>query len=78
MKIDENPAHVSQPMEWNFRTLAQMATTTVAMNDHQTVQAAWVERALRPVETPRIPEPVQRMYLFNSESAFYYISMDSP
>lgn len=63
MKIEKNPAHVSQPMEWNLRTLAQAATTMVARNDHHTVQAACVERALRPVETPRMPDPVQRIYL---------------
>lgn len=60
IKIDENPAHVSHPIEWNLRTLAQPATTIVAIKDHQTVQVACVESALRPVETPRMPEPVQR------------------
>jgi len=59
-KMETKPAHVSQPIEWNFRILAQKATTTVAINDHQTVQAACVDRAFRPVETPKIPDPVQR------------------
>lgn len=40
MKIEVNPAHVSHPMVWNLRTLAQTATTIVAINDHQVVQAA--------------------------------------
>jgi len=62
-KMDIKPAQVSHATLWNVRTLAAAMTTTVARKDHHTVQAAWVERALRPMDTPRMPEPVQRTYL---------------
>jgi len=62
MKMERKPAQVSQPIFWNLRMEAQAVTTTVARNDHQTVQAACSESALRPMETPRIPEPLQRIY----------------
>ena len=61
-KMLVKPAHVSQPIWWNFRTDAVAVITIVPMNDHQTVHAACVESALRPTDTPRIPEPAQRTY----------------
>ena len=60
INMDRNPTQVSQPRVWNLRTLAAAVTTTVARNDHQTVQAAWSERAFRAIPTPRIPEPAAR------------------
>ena len=59
-KMEMKPAQVSQPIWWNLRAEAQVTTRMVATKENQTVQAPWVERALRAMETPRIPEPVQR------------------
>jgi hypothetical protein len=60
MKMDTKPAQVSQPIWWSFRTEAQAITTMAATKENHTVHVACVERALRPIETPRIPEPAQR------------------
>jgi hypothetical protein len=60
MKMLANPTQVSQPIVWNLRTDAVAATKKVARNPHQTLQAACVDSALMPIETPRIPDPVQR------------------
>jgi hypothetical protein len=60
VKMEANPIQVSQPIWWNLRTEAARATKTVATRVHQTVHAAWWERALIPMDTPTIPEPVRR------------------
>lgn len=60
MKMEAKPAQVSQATFSNLRTDAAAQMTQVARKAHQLVQAAWVERALRPVETPMMPEPEQR------------------
>jgi hypothetical protein len=56
-KIDAHPAQVAHPRLWKVRMLATEAVTTVARKDHQTVQAAWVDSVLMPMDTPRIPDP---------------------
>ena len=37
-----------------------MATRMALTRENQTVQAPWLEKVLRAIETPRIPEPAQR------------------
>lgn len=63
LKMDTNPTQVGQPRVWNLRMLATLAAIMVAKNDHQTLHAACIERALIAIETPRIPPPVQRIQL---------------
>lgn len=60
VKMDMKPAQVSQPMLWNLRTDAQRATNTVATKLNHTVQAPCVDKALKAIETPKIPAPAQR------------------
>ena len=59
-KTEMKPAKVSQLSLANLRTLAQAATRMADTNPNQTVQAPWLEKVLKAMVTPRIPEPVQR------------------
>ena len=61
--MEAEPIQVIQPRLWNFGRLAPRATAMKVMNDHHTVQAAWSERAFKPVATPRILVPTARIQL---------------
>jgi hypothetical protein len=78
VKMDTKPAQVRMPMLWNFRTDAVAATTTVAIKDHQTVHAACVDKALRPIDTPRIPDPAQRIYAIKNKAPTSSLSTVPP
>lgn len=58
--MEAKPAQVSQATFSNLRTEAARMMAAVAVRAKWVVHRAWVERALRPVATPMMPEPVQR------------------
>lgn len=55
-----SPANVSHPSSWNLRIDAQIATMMALTKENQTVHAPWLEKVLRAIDTPNIPDPEHR------------------
>jgi hypothetical protein len=64
VRIQGRPTHASQVIRPSVRTLLSVNPRIAATAENTAVHAPWVETALNPIETPRMPEP-----LTNTQSA---------
>lgn len=56
--IHGSPIHASQVIRPNVRTLEKINPRMAAMATKTAVHAPWVETAFRPIDIPRILDPV--------------------
>lgn len=61
MIIHVAPTHANQVILASVWMLAKLNPTMAATAMNMAVHAAWVETALRPMETPSMPEPATKI-----------------
>lgn len=61
MRMLGSPIHASQVIRPSVRTLLQINPRMAAMTAKTAVHVPWVEIAFKPIEIPRIPEPLPKI-----------------